>query len=135
MATWDNEYQIPTDTHDLERLRTLRSPLTLNCTDEEEPIIPNGDHRPRTPPGPLRNPEEEIDIIKDLMDINIEELGRLIVKVLQHSNRPVQDALCPARRKRSLMELQDDFRSKMDQLKKAVGALSSERPSKPPQLR
>ncbi|XP_073430851.1 uncharacterized protein [Dendrobates tinctorius] len=131
MAEWNNSSQNAPDTHELEKLRTLRSPLTLNCRDEEEQKIHNGDLRSQTPPGPLRNPEEEIAIIKNLMDTNIEELGHLIVKVLQLSNWPVQDAPCPAKRNRSFMDLQDDFRSKMDQLEKVVGALSSTRPSNP----
>ncbi|XP_069600960.1 uncharacterized protein [Ranitomeya imitator] len=132
MAEWNNSSQNAPDTHELENLSTLRSTLTeVNCRYEEEQNIHNGDHRSQTPPGSLRNPEEEIDIMKNLMDTNIEELGRLIVKVLQFSNRPVQDASCPARRNRSFIALQADFRSKMDQLEKAVGALSSTRPSNP----
>ncbi|CAJ0944869.1 unnamed protein product [Ranitomeya imitator] len=124
MAEWNNSSQNAPDTHELENLSTLRSTLTeVNCRYEEEQNIHNGDHRSQTPPGSLRNPEEEIDIMKNLMDTNIEELGRLIVKVLQFSNRPVQDASCPARRNRSFIALQADFRSKMDQLEKAVGGI------------
>ncbi|KAM3936558.1 uncharacterized protein RB166_007240 [Leptodactylus fuscus] len=126
MAAWNNpETGTPRNTQ--EEPQTLSSTLSLSHLKLQEPPDTNGeDGLPR--PGPLRNTEEELEKIGSLLESNIEALSILIVQVCQYSNKPTQDAPGPARKHRSLKELKNEFQLKMEQLKQAVAALSSNGP-------
>lgn len=90
---------------------------------EGEPYT-NGDLGSLPQPGTLRSRGGELDEIRSLLEANIEVIGHLIVKVCKHTQRPTQDAEGHARQNRSLRELKDEFKRKMEALDAAVGALS-----------
>ncbi|XP_071988712.1 uncharacterized protein [Engystomops pustulosus] len=116
MATWDNV--------DMANLTTI---LMQNH------LYLNGDNGPPSPPAPgsLIDAEEELEKLSALVEDGIDTLSVVIVKVSQYSNRPIQDAPGPSKRRNSrhLRELEAEFKAKMEQLKQVATALSSMEPT------